>query len=178
MLCLNLDNLRNVLLNTFANHYSQGCNYHWGFLGGGEKKPEREREGGMRRKTESQLQLVLIIDHDTLSWLLVHYKSLLSVLVTVQSKSKSQAAAEASSYITLCYSNSILSLLQLCYSTHWGTQVLCRFFSCPSLVPKWKPIKRLEFLFSFFRAYTGQIPMQSFMFHCKWKWRFADKAKK
>jgi len=72
----------------------------------------------VRRRTESQLQLVLIIDHDTLSWLLVHYKSLLSVLETIQSKSKSQAAAEASSYITLCYSNSILSLLQLCYSTH------------------------------------------------------------
>jgi hypothetical protein len=35
---------------------------------------------------------------------LVDYKSLLSVLVTVQSKSRSQAAADASSYITLCYS--------------------------------------------------------------------------
>ena len=54
-----------------------------------ERERERERER-LRRKSESQLQLVLIIDHDTLSWLLVHYKSLLSVLVTVQSKSKSQ----------------------------------------------------------------------------------------
>jgi hypothetical protein len=38
---------------------------------------------GMRRRTQNQLQLVLIIDHDTLSWLLVYYKSLLSVLVSV-----------------------------------------------------------------------------------------------
>jgi hypothetical protein len=36
---------------------------------------------------------------------LINY--LLSVLETVQSKSKGQAAADASSYITLCYSNSI-----------------------------------------------------------------------
>ncbi|XP_048727017.1 zinc finger MYM-type protein 1-like [Ostrea edulis] len=35
---------------------------------------------------------------DTLSWLLAHYKSLLNVLETVQSKSKGQAAADASSY--------------------------------------------------------------------------------
>jgi len=68
----------------------------------------------MRRRTESQLQLVLFIDHDTLSWLFVHFKSLLSVLKTVQSKCKGQAAADDSSYIKLCYSNSILSWLQLC----------------------------------------------------------------
>jgi hypothetical protein len=83
--------------------------------GGEEKKQRKRRERG---GTESQLQLVLIIDLDTLAWLLVHYKSLLSVLETVQSKSKSQAAADDSSYILRCYSNSILSLLQLCYITH------------------------------------------------------------
>jgi hypothetical protein len=49
------------------------------------KRREREREG-LRRKSESQLQLVLIIDHDTLSWRLVHHKSLLSVLETFQLK--------------------------------------------------------------------------------------------
>jgi hypothetical protein len=65
----------------------------------------------MRRRPENQLQLVLIIDHGTLSWLLVHFKSLLSVLETVQSKCNGQTAADASSYIKLCYSNSILSLL-------------------------------------------------------------------
>jgi hypothetical protein len=71
-----------------------------------ERERERKKRGGRggRRRTESQLQLVLIIDHDTLSWLLVHYKSLLSVLESVQSKSKDQAAADVSSYITLCYS--------------------------------------------------------------------------
>ena len=78
-----------------------------------ERKREREREG-MRRRTESQLQIVLIIDHDTLSWLFVHFMSLLSVLETVQSKYKGQAAADASSYIKLCYSKSILLWLQLC----------------------------------------------------------------
>jgi hypothetical protein len=76
------------------------------------------------RIDKGQLQLVLIIDHDPLSWLLVHYKSLLSVLVTVQSKSRSQAAANASSYITLCYCSasmvvtalfSMLMLLVICY---------------------------------------------------------------
>lgn len=35
---------------------------------------------------------------DTLSWLLAHYKSLLNVLENVQSNSKGQAAADASSY--------------------------------------------------------------------------------
>ena len=50
----------------------------------GKKHREKEREReGMRRRTESQLQLVLFIDHDTLSWLFVHFKSLLSVLETV-----------------------------------------------------------------------------------------------
>jgi hypothetical protein len=57
----------------------------------------------MRRRTVSQLQLlVLIIDHDTLSWLFVHFKSLLSVLETVQSRCKCQAAADASHHISSC----------------------------------------------------------------------------
>jgi hypothetical protein len=38
---------------------------------------ERERgRGGIRRRTESHLKLVLIIEHYTLSWLSVHFKSL------------------------------------------------------------------------------------------------------
>jgi hypothetical protein len=41
----------------------------------GKKQKERGGEEGIRNRTESQLQLVLIIDHDTLSWLLVHFKS-------------------------------------------------------------------------------------------------------
>ena len=57
--------------------------------GGGGGQREREKRGG----TESQLQLVLVIDHDTLSSLLVHYKSLLSVLEAAQSKSKGQVAS-------------------------------------------------------------------------------------
>jgi hypothetical protein len=75
------------------------------------KNTERERES--MRRTESQFQIVLIIDHDTLSWLFVHFKSLLSVLEPVQLKCKGQAAADASSYIKLCYSNSILLWLRL-----------------------------------------------------------------
>ena len=43
------------------------------FLKKEKKERERERE---RERAESQFQLVLIIDHDTLSWLLVHFKSL------------------------------------------------------------------------------------------------------
>jgi hypothetical protein len=77
------------------------------------KNTERERERE-RERAPTQLQLVWFIDHDTLSWLFVHFKSLLSVLETVQSKYKGQAAADASSYIKLCYSKSILSWLQLC----------------------------------------------------------------
>jgi hypothetical protein len=71
---------------------------------------EREREREIMRRS---FQIVLIIVHDTLSWLFVHFKSLLSVLEPVQLKCKGQAAADASSYIKLCYSNSILLWLRL-----------------------------------------------------------------
>lgn len=55
----------------------------------------RGRERGAWR-TECQLQIVLIIGHDTLSsCLLIHFKSLFSVLETVQSKPKCQAAVDA-----------------------------------------------------------------------------------
>ena len=56
-----------------------------------ERENNREREGGregggrlLRRRTESQLQLVFIIDNDTISWLFVHFKYPLSVLETVK----------------------------------------------------------------------------------------------
>ena len=67
---------------------------------------------------------------DTLSWFLVHYKSLLSVLETVQSKSKGHIEADASPYHAVlpkfdCY--------RCCYSTHSGTQYLCPSFSSPNL---------------------------------------------
>ena len=102
----------------------QGRNYNWGRRGNclvwfsengtwNQEKKHRERERE-RERAPTQLQLVWFIDHDTLSWLFVHFKSLLSVLETVQSKYKGQAAADASSYIKLCYSKSILSWLQLC----------------------------------------------------------------
>jgi hypothetical protein len=75
-----------------------------------EREREREREREIMRRS---FQIVLIIVHDTLSWLFVHFKSLLSVLEPVQLKCKGQAAADASSYIKLCYSNSILLWLRL-----------------------------------------------------------------
>jgi len=86
-------------------------------MGTRERDREKEKARGVdgveeeRMWTVSQLQLVLIVVHDTFSWLLVHYKSLLSVIETDKSKSKDQATADASSYITLCYSNSIFILV-------------------------------------------------------------------
>jgi hypothetical protein len=73
-----------------------------------------------------------------------------------QSKSKGQAAADASSYIALRYSNSIFIVVALGYTRNLS--ILLQSESCDLVrAHQLDGIKRLKILFCFFRAYKGRF---------------------
>ena len=111
-----------------------------------------------------------------------HYKSLLNVLETVQSKSIWHAAVDVSSYIALGYSNSIfIVVVVMLQCALWYIRPLSTLLHSEScdLVKIHQEVRGPLW---FFRAYMGRFRCKVSWsvlyerFRRKWKWRFADKA--